>query len=424
MNIVDIINKKREKGTLSRDEIFYVINAYMNDTVKDYQVSALLMAICLNGMIEQEITSLTSIMIESGDTFDLSSINGIKVDKHSTGGVGDKTTLVVAPIVAACGLIVPKMSGRGLGHTGGTIDKLESISNFKVDLSNNDFLNQLKDIGVAITTSSLNTVPADKKLYALRDVTGTVSSIPLIASSIMSKKLATNADKIVLDVKVGEGALMKNIEQATLLARTMVQIGKSFGKETVALLTNMNCPLGTSIGNGLEVREAIETLKGNGDENFKELCITIASYMVSIGKGIKVETARSEVVNNLNNGKAYEKFLEMVAAQQGEINNIDISNKTVEYRALKSGYLNSIRAFELGKYIMKMGAGRETKEDIIDYGVGIILNHNCGDYVNKGESLATLYVRNEDIDTKLLDDIFIIEKNSKKLEPLIYDITK
>ncbi|MDD4644150.1 MAG: thymidine phosphorylase [Bacilli bacterium] len=424
MNIVDIINKKREKGTLSRDEIFYVINAYMNDTVKDYQVSALLMAICLNGMIEQEITSLTSIMIESGDTFDLSSINGIKVDKHSTGGVGDKTTLVVAPIVAACGLIVPKMSGRGLGHTGGTIDKLESISNFKVDLSNNDFLNQLKDIGVAITTSSLNTVPADKKLYALRDVTGTVSSIPLIASSIMSKKLATNADKIVLDVKVGEGALMKNIEQATLLARTMVQIGKSFGKETVALLTNMNCPLGTSIGNGLEVREAIETLKGNGDENFKELCITIASYMVSIGKGIKVETARSEVVNNLNNGKAYEKFLEMVAAQQGEINNIDISNKTVEYRALKSGYLNSIRAFELGKYIMKMGAGRETKEDIIDYGVGIILNHNCGDYVNKGESLATLYVRNEDIDTKLLDDIFIIEKNSKKLEPLIYDIIK
>ncbi|MDD4298811.1 MAG: pyrimidine-nucleoside phosphorylase, partial [Bacilli bacterium] len=233
-----------------------------------------------------------------------------------------------------------------------------------------------------------------------------------------------NADKIVLDVKVGEGALMKNIEQATLLARTMVQIGKSFGKETVALLTNMNCPLGTSIGNGLEVREAIETLKGNGDENFKELCITIASYMVSIGKGIKVETARSEVVNNLNNGKAYEKFLEMVAAQQGEINNIDISNKTVEYRALKSGYLNSIRAFELGKYIMKMGAGRETKEDIIDYGVGIILNHNCGDYVNKGESLATLYVRNEDIDTKLLDDIFIIEKNSKKLEPLIYDIIK
>jgi pyrimidine-nucleoside phosphorylase len=361
-------------------------------------------------------------MLDSGEKFDLSSINGVKIDKHSTGGVGDKTTLVVAPLVASCGLIVSKMSGRGLGHTGGTIDKLEAISNFNVNLSHEDFLKQLKEIGVAITTSSMDIAPADKKLYALRDVTGTVSSLPLIASSIMSKKLATNADKIVLDVKVGNGALIKNKEEAIELAKIMIKLGNSFNKETIALITNMDRPLGNSIGNGLEVREAIETLKGHGDKDFNELCITLASYMVSIGKNIDMKDAKMEVVDNLNSGLAYDKFAAMVEYQHGDINNINIADNTVDYKALKSGYLNSINALELGKYVMRMGAGRITKEAVIDYGVGIVLNHKVGDYINTGDTLATLYVRSGDIDTKALDDIFVIEDRLKQIEPLIYGI--
>ena len=424
MNIVDIINKKEANEILSNDELSYVINAYMNDEIKDYQVSSLLMAICLNGMNDEEIINLTSIMLHSGDMFDLSTIPGIKVDKHSTGGVGDKTTLVVAPLAASCGLVIPKMSGRGLGHTGGTIDKLEAIHNFNVNLSVEQFLKQLKEIGIAITTSSLNFVPADKKLYALRDVTGTVSSIPLIAASIMSKKLATNADKIVLDVKVGNGALLKTKEEATELANIMVKIGKQFNKETVALITNMDYPLGNSIGNGLEVREAIDTLKGNGDKNFRELCITLASYMVSIGKNVDITTSRTEVITNLSNGSAYEKFAEMVMRQNGDINNIDISDKTIDYKALRSGYLNKIDALSLGKYVMKMGAGRETKEDVIDYGVGIVLQHQIGDYINEGDILATLYIRSEEIDATPLNDIFIIEETLKELKPLIYGIVR
>lgn len=424
MNIVDIINKKREKGKLSEEELTYVINAYMANEVKDYQVSALLMAICINGMDEDEIFALTSIMLHSGDIFDLSSISGTKVDKHSTGGVGDKTTLVVAPLAASCGLVISKMSGRGLGHTGGTIDKLESIHNFNVNLSHDEFLNQLREIGVAITTSSLNIDPADKKLYALRDVTGTVSSLPLIASSIMSKKLATNADKIVLDVKVGNGALIKDKEEAIELAKIMIKIGKNFGKETMALITNMDYPLGNSIGNGLEVREAVETLQGKGDKDFKKLCVTLASHMVSIAKNVGIDEALSEVQNNLDNGNAYEKFKTMVTHQKGDINDIAISNKTVEYKAIKAGYINDINALELGKYVMKMGAGRETKEDIIDYGVGIVLNHKPGDLVNIGDTLATLYINNDNIDMKPLDEIFTIEAEPKELKPLIYEIIK
>lgn len=346
----------------------------MQEETKDYQISALLMAICLNGMSEDEVINLTEIMLSSGDTFDLSSVSGIKVDKHSTGGVGDKTTLVVAPLVAACGLVVSKMSGRGLGHTGGTIDKLESIENFNVNLSREQFIKQLNEINVAITTSDVNMVPADKKLYALRDVTGTVSSLPLIASSIMSKKLATNADKIVLDVKVGEGALLNNKEDAIELAKIMVKIGKHFGKETIALITNMNSPLGNSVGNGLEVAEAIEALKGKGDSNFINLCIILASHMVSIGKNVDIEVAKQEVMENLNSGLAYQKFEQMVAYQQGNINNIAIASKTLSYNANREGYLNGIKPLELGNYVMKLGAGRKTKEDIIDYGVGIVLN--------------------------------------------------
>jgi pyrimidine-nucleoside phosphorylase len=424
MDIINIINKKRENKILTKDELAYVIDSYMNDDIKDYQVSALLMAICLNGMNDDEINNLTSLMLRSGDTFDLSSIKGIKVDKHSTGGVGDKTTLVIAPLAASCGLIVPKMSGRGLGHTGGTIDKLESIKGFNVNLSNDEFLKQLNEIGLAITTSSLNVVPADKKLYALRDVTGTVSSLPLIASSIMSKKLATNADKIVLDVKTGNGALIKNKEEAIELAKIMIQIGKNFGKETMALITNMNFPLGNSIGNGLEVREAIETLKGNGDKDFRELCLTLASYMVSLGKNIDIEQARKEVETNLDNGNAYNTFVSMVNYQQGDINNIDIADKMINYQALTTGYINEIDTLSLGKYVMSLGAGRETKEDIIDYGVGIVLQRKQGDYVRKGDVIATIYVRDESLSLKPLDNIFNIEETKKEIEPLIYGIVK
>jgi pyrimidine-nucleoside phosphorylase len=316
------------------------------------------------------------------------------------------------------------MSGRGLGHTGGTIDKLESIKNFNVNLSNDEFLKQLKEIEVAITTSSLNIAPADKKLYALRDVTGTVSSIPLIASSIMSKKLATNADKIVLDVKVGNGALIKKKEEAIELAKIMIKIGRNFGKEVIALITNMDYPLGNSIGNGLEVKEAIDTLKGKGEKDFTELCIILASYMVSIGKEIEIDEARSEVINNLNNGCAYDKFAAMVAYQHGDINHIDIAPKTINYQASKTGYINDIDALGLGKYVMKMGAGREKKEDTIDYGVGIILNHKQGDYVSEGDVLATLYIRDENISLTALDGIFLIEDAPKDIKPLIYGIVK
>lgn len=421
MNIIDIINKKRELKILNEEEILYFINAYVNNEIKDYQASAFLMAICLNGMTDEEVFYLTKAMLNSGDIFDYAKVNSVKIDKHSTGGVGDKTTLVVAPLVASCGLVVPKMSGRGLGHTGGTIDKLESITGFNVNLSNDDFIKQLNEIGLAITTSSFNFVPADKKLYALRDVTGTVASIPLIASSIMSKKLAGNADKIVLDVKVGDGAFLKNIEEASELAKLMIKIGHNFNKEVIALITNMDYPLGNSIGNGLEVREAIETLKGNNHNNFKDLCLEIASQMVSIGKNISIEEAREEVITNLNNGKAYNKFRELIDYQGGEIDNIIISNKVIEYKALRSGYLNHIKTLDLGKYVMELGAGRQTKEDIIDYGVGVILHVNCGDYINEGDVIATIYYNK---DYKALDDIFIIEDELKEPLPLIYEIIK
>lgn len=421
MNIVNIINKKREFEILNEEEISYFINAYVNNEIKDYQASALLMAICLNGMNDEEVFYLTKGMLNSGDIFDYTKVDGVKIDKHSTGGVGDKTTLVVAPLVASCGLVVPKMSGRGLGHTGGTIDKLEAIEGFNVNLSNEDFIKQLNEIGLAITTSSLNFVPADKKLYALRDVTGTVASIPLIASSIMSKKLAGNADKIVLDVKVGDGAFLKNKEEAKELANIMIKIGHNFNKEVIALITNMDYPLGNSIGNGLEVREAIETLKGNNNNNFKDLCLEIAIQMVSIGKNISIEKSREEVITNLNNGKAYNKFKEMVAYQGGDIDNIIISNKTTQYKALRSGYLNQIKTLDLGKYVMELGAGRQTKEDIIDYGVGIVLHVNCGDYINEGDIIATIYYNKG---YKSLDDIFVVEDDLKEPLPLIYEIIK
>jgi len=424
MNIVDLINKKRENLELTKEELNYIIDSYMQGITKDYQISALLMAICLNGMSEEETFNLTEIMLNSGEIYNLDNVNGIKVDKHSTGGVGDKTTLVIAPLVASSGLVVPKMSGRGLGHTGGTIDKLESIEKFNVSLKREDFIKELNAIGLAITTTDMDMVPADKKLYALRDVTGTVSSIPLIASSIMSKKIATNADKIVLDVKVGDGALLKTKESAIELAKLMVKIGKHFNKETIAVITNMNYPIGSSVGNGLEVQEAIQTLKGAGDPDFRNLCITLASYMISLGKNIDLESAKAEVITNLDNGLAYKKFEQMVSYQNGNIKNIDISSKTINYKSTKEGYLNNIKTLKLGQYVMKLGAGRESIEDNIDYGVGIVLNKKIGDYIHIGDTIATIYVRGEDTSLKLLDDIFIIEEHQGEKEPLIYDVVK
>jgi pyrimidine-nucleoside phosphorylase len=424
MNIIELINKKRLNMELTYEELNYIITSYVNDSIKDYQMSAFLMAVCINGMSEEEIMNMTKIMLNSGDKLDLSSINGIKVDKHSTGGVGDKTTLVVAPLVASCSVIVPKMSGRGLGYTGGTIDKLESIPRFNVNLSDEEFINELNTIGTAVTSSSLNIDPADKKIYALRDVTGTVSSIPLIASSIMSKKLAIGADKIVLDVKVGKGALLESKEDAIKLANTMVSIGKSFNKEVVAVITNMNYPLGNNIGNALEVMEAVDTLKGLVHNNFRELCIVIATYMVSIGKNISTEEARVLVTNNLDNGKAYEKFIELVNYQHGNIDGLKVSDKVIEVKSKVEGYINNIDALKIGELSMRLGAGRVQKEDTIDYGVGIILTKNIGDYVKVDDAIAKVYISNKEIDTNEVIEAYIIESIKKDIEPLVYEIIK
>lgn len=424
MNIVELINKKRNKGILEKEELEFIVSGYLSDDIKDYQMSALLMAICLNGMTDDEIYALTNIMLNSGDIIDLSGINSIKVDKHSTGGVGDKTTLILAPLVASCGVVVPKMSGRSLGHTGGTIDKLESIKGFKTDLMMEDFIKQVNDIKVAIISQTGNLVPADKKIYALRDVTGTVESIPLIASSIMSKKLACSADKIVLDVKVGRGALMKNLEDATKLAELMVKIGNNHGVQTIAILSNMEEPLGNAIGNGLEVIESIEVLKGNGPTDLVKLVTELASHMVSLGKSISFEEAKEEVEANLKNGKAYKKFEELVSYQGGNIEEISISPRVISIKSSKTGFVNHIDALKLGEIARKLGAGRYSKEDIIDHGVGVVLNRKVGDYILEGEELLKVYRRDKDIKLGEIIDCFEIVNELEPEKPLIYNVIK
>ena len=407
MNIVEIIEKKKNKEELTFNEIKYAVEGYIIGIVKDYQMSALLMAIVLNGMSEDETFNLTKIMLDSGDKIDLSNINGIKVDKHSTGGIGDKTSLVVLPIVASCGVPVAKMSGRGLGFTGGTIDKLESIEGFKTSMDEEDFIKQVNKINIALISQTGNLVPADKKIYALRDVTGTTESISLIASSIMSKKLASGSDKIVLDVKVGKGAFMKNLSDARKLAELMVKIGNNSGKETVALLTNMDYPLGRTIGNGLEVQEAIDTLLGNGDSKFLNLCLVLASYMVSLGKNISLEKALEEVEESYKNKKGYEKLKEFVSAQGGNIDNIEISSSKIEIISDKEGYITNIDSLHLAELSNSLGAGRTKKEDSIDHGVGIKLEKVYGDKVNKGDILCYVYT-NKSIDEKEYRDCFNI----------------
>ena len=390
--IIDIINKKRLGLELSYKELDYFFNGYLNGEIADYQMSSLLMAICINGMSDEEIFSLTKIFIDSGDTLDLSFIPGNKVDKHSTGGIGDKTTLVIAPIVASLGVSVVKMSGRGLGYTGGTIDKLESIPGFRIDLDDSEIIRQVKDIGVVVTGQTKDLVPMDKVIYALRDVTGTVSSIPLIASSIMSKKIAGGADKILIDIKVGSGALLDNMDDAKKLEELMIKIGKVYNREVRCIISDMNTPLGMNVGNGLEVLEAISVLKGEcKNKAFVDLCVLLASNMVSMGLDISIDKARELVLDSINSGKAYNKFLDLVKRQHGDIDKIIISKKTFDVKAKSSGVVSSIDALEVGKLSLNLGAGKVKKEDKIDYGVGIVLNKTVSDKVKKGDVLYTIY---------------------------------
>ncbi len=407
MNIVEIINKKRENKKLSKEELAFAFNGYLEESVKDYQMSSLLMAICINGMSDEEIFNLVDIFIKSGDVLDLSEIPGIKVDKHSTGGVGDKVTLIVGPIVASLGVPVPKMSGRGLGHTGGTIDKLESIPGFNVNLEEKEFINQVKKIGLAVTGQTKNLCPMDKVIYALRDVTGTVASIPLIAVSIMSKKIAGGADKILLDVKLGDGALMKTREDAKKLADIMERIGKFYGKEVMCEITDMNTPLGDNIGNALEVMEAMDILKGK--ECFlRDLCVDEASKMVSMSKGISVYAAKEEVLETLNSGKAYDKFLEFVKYQGGDITKLSVSNHVMDIKSTKKGIISKIKALNFGILSVTLGAGRVNKEDKIDYGVGIVIKKHLNESVNIGDTLCTLYVKDLNININPNDYFEII----------------
>lgn len=407
MRTVDIIHKKRDGGELTKEELNFLIEGYTKGDIPDYQMSAWAMAVFFNGMTARETADLTMAMARSGDRVDLSSIPGVKVDKHSTGGVGDTTTLILAPLVSAAGIPVAKMSGRGLGHTGGTIDKLEAIPGFEVERSKEQFLNQVKEIGLAVVGQSGNMTPADKKLYALRDVTATVESIPLIASSIMSKKIASGADAIVLDVKTGRGAFMKSMEDSIRLAQAMVDIGTEVGRETVALITNMDEPLGPSIGNALEVREAIETLKGRGPAELTELCLELAAHMVLLGGKAQDETEAKQLVSKLlSNGEALGKLKRFIAAQGGDARVADEPERLPEaaYRVLvpspARGSVAAIDAEELGVTAMLLGAGRATKEDPIDLAVGIKLFKRVGDTVEAREPLAELYLnRNEPADT-------------------------
>ena len=425
MNILEIIEKKRLNKELTKEELQYVVTNYLNKTIKDYQMSSLLMAICINGMTEEETVNLTNIMLNSGNTINLSNINGIIVDKHSTGGIGDKTTLIVAPLVAACGVSVAKMSGRGLGFTGGTIDKLESIPGFEVNIPIEKFIEQVNEINVCLCSGNTDLVPADKKIYALRDVTGTVSSIPLIASSIMSKKLASGANKIVIDLKVGSGAFMKTLKEAKELANLMIKIGKSNNKEVVCVLSNMEQPLGNMVGNSLEVKEAMETLIGRGPKDITELSLTLAAYMVSLGKKISIEEASELVKQKINDMSAYKKFIELVKAQNGDLDNFKIIAHKKEIRALDEGFINKIDAQKIGEISMLLGAGRANINDVIDPSVGIEMHKKLGDKVNINESLATIYYNKEinDIE-KLIRDCFLIEQDQKEIAPLIYKILK
>lgn len=423
MRMVDLIKKKRDGQTLTKEEIDFIVEGYTSEDVTDYQMSAFLMSVYFQDMTDEEITWLTTAMSQSGDVIDLSEIEGIKVDKHSTGGVGDTTTLVLAPLVASVGASVAKMSGRGLGHTGGTIDKLEAIPGFQVEIPNDKFIELVNESHVAVTGQSGNLAPADKKIYALRDVTATVDSIPLIASSIMSKKIASGADAIVLDVTTGDGAFMKNLEDAERLAHTMVRIGHLANRQTMAIISDMSQPLGNAIGNANEIVEAIDSLNGNGPEDLMEMVYVLGSQMVVLAKKAEsLEEAREMLEESIASGAAIEKFKEMIRNQGGDDSVVDHPERLpqaayiVEVPAKTSGVVANIVADQIGVAAMMLGAGRRTKEESVDYAVGLYLNKKVGDRVEAGESLVTIQANREDVQdvmTVIYDNIEIGESGEE-----------
>ena len=430
MNILQIIEKKRDKKELSKEEIEYFVEQYTNDKIADYQAAAFVMAVYLNGMTKQETTNLTIAMANSGEKLDLSILNEVIVDKHSTGGVGDKVSLILLPLVASLGVLVAKMSGRGLGFTGGTADKLESIPGYQTDVDIHTFVKNVEKIGISMITQTLNLAPADKKLYSLRDSIACVESIPLIASSIMSKKIASGAQKIVLDVTCGSGAFMKTKEQAEILAKEMIEIGRLANKETVCIITNMEEPLGYAIGNTLEVIEAIQFLKGNMPEDLKQVVLELGAFMIKLaGKGDNIEINKEKLLENIANGKGYEKFLQLVKNQGGDISYIEDINKFPKAKYIEtvnsntSGYIESMNAKEIGEIVCNLGAGRIKKEDCINHSVGIVLHKKVSDRVEEGEELATIYANTEenlqDAEKKLKEVIHISDKKTEKTEIIL-----
>lgn len=431
MRIYDIISHKRDKKELTDEEIRFFVKGYTKGEIEHYHASALLMAIYLNGMTERETVTLTKEMAQSGDMLDLSEIEGVTVDKHSTGGVGDKTTLIVAPIVASLGLKTAKMSGRGLGHTGGTIDKLEAIDGFRTSLSPEEFINNVKKHGICVVGQSGELAPADKKIYSLRDSTATVGSMPLIASSIMSKKLAAGADCIVLDVKCGSGAFMKTPEEAEELSRKMVDIGKSAGRKVAAVISDMDTPLGNNIGNSLEVMEAVEVLKGKGSEDLRQVCLILAGNIISLAENISPDEGIKKATEALENGSAFAKFREFISSQGGNIDQIDdftlFKQAKVCYNILtqKEGFITSMNAEMIGSASVILGAGRAKKDDSIDVSAGIILKKKTGDKVSKGDCLASFYTDDESF-VKAAEELFkeslVISPQKPQLHPLIYKV--
>ncbi|PNR88209.1 pyrimidine-nucleoside phosphorylase [Petrotoga sp. 9T1HF07.CasAA.8.2] len=424
MRAYDIIKNKRDAKENTKEEIEFMINGYLENRIPDYQVSSWLMAIFFNHLTEEESYNITDVMLKSGDIIDLSKITGKKIDKHSTGGVGDKTTIAIAPMVASLGVKIAKLSGRSLGHTGGTIDKLESIPGFKTSLTTEEFFEIANNVGIVVAGQTGNIAPADKKLYSLRDSTATVEELSLIASSIMSKKLAITSDGILLDIKVGSGAFMKNIEDAKELGRIMLKIAKRYDKNTVALITNMDQPLGDNVGNALEVMEAIDTVKGKGPKDFSELCLEISSYMASLSGIITYEEAKKKLIENIERGIVKEKMKEWIKAQGGKeevvddpIKYLNIAPKTLEFKAKEQGYITFIDTEKIGLASMVLGAGRQKKEDVIDKTVGLTINKKLGDKVEEGETIAKMFVSDKsDVDAslKLLNEAYTISKERPK----------
>ena len=434
MRMIDIIEKKRDKQELTRQELEYFVEGYTKGKIEDYQASALIMAIYLNGMTNQEITNLTLAMAYSGEVLDLSTLGEIIVDKHSTGGVGDKVSLILLPLVSSLGVLVAKMSGRGLGFTGGTVDKLESIPGYQTQVSMQQMIQNVKKIGISMISQTLNLAPADKKMYALRDSISAVESIPLIASSIMSKKIASGAQKIVLDVTVGKGAFMKRLEEARKLANTMIEIGKLAKRETVCVLSNMNEPLGYAVGNRLEVIEAVEFLKGNMPEDVKQVVLELGSQMIKLaGNGDDLEENKRNMLENIENGKAYQKFLQLIENQGGDISYIENLEKLPKAKLVEAvyskndGYIQEINSKEIGKIAGKLGAGRDRKEDSIDPSVGIVLGKKVGDKIKQGEVLAYVHANSESKlkeAKKSLEEIIKISSSSVEKEKVVLEMIK